>query len=200
MARTPLLFLSVFIIATCGLGYELIAGTVASYLLGDSVTQFSTAIGLYLFALGIGAYLSNRSMGPITNIGGVAGVLLLASIVSATLKHAVTQGRPHAVIDNLTQRVNAWWVMVGVIGAAFVFGHTGVMLLFAFISFYALREFITLLDTRRADHPAIAAAFFLVLPLAYWSMAPGIELDAQMSWVPVTNALLVQQPFVPQHL
>lgn len=54
----PLLFLSVFIIATCGLGYELIAGTVASYLLGDSVTQFSTAIGLYLFALGIGAYLS----------------------------------------------------------------------------------------------------------------------------------------------
>jgi sodium transport system permease protein len=35
--------------------------------------------------------------------------------------------------------------------------------------------------------------FFLVLPLAYWSMAPGIELDARMSWVPVTNALLVQQ-------
>lgn len=56
--QVPLLFLSVFIIATCGLGYELIAGTVASYLLGDSVTQFSTAIGLYLFALGIGAYLS----------------------------------------------------------------------------------------------------------------------------------------------
>ena len=56
--QIPLLFLSVFIIATCGLGYELIAGTVASYLLGDSVTQFSTAIGLYLFALGIGAYLS----------------------------------------------------------------------------------------------------------------------------------------------
>ena len=56
----PLLFLSVFIIATCGLGYELIAGTVASYLLGDSVTQFSTVIGLYLFALGIGAYLSGE--------------------------------------------------------------------------------------------------------------------------------------------
>jgi spermidine synthase len=50
--------LSVFVIATCGLGYELIAGTVASYLLGDSVTQFSTAIGLYLSALGLGAYLS----------------------------------------------------------------------------------------------------------------------------------------------
>lgn len=54
----PLLFISVFVIATCGLIYELIAGTVASYLLGDSVTQFSTVIGCYLFAMGIGSWLS----------------------------------------------------------------------------------------------------------------------------------------------
>ena len=53
-----LLFLSVFVVATCGLIYELIAGTLASYLLGDSVTQFSTIIGTYLFAMGIGSYLS----------------------------------------------------------------------------------------------------------------------------------------------
>jgi spermidine synthase len=53
-----LLFLTVLVIATCGLIYELIAGTLASYLLGDSVTQFSTVIGAYLFAMGIGAWLS----------------------------------------------------------------------------------------------------------------------------------------------
>ncbi|MES2984740.1 MAG: polyamine aminopropyltransferase [Pseudomonadota bacterium] len=53
-----LLLFSVFIIATCGLIYELIAGTLASYLLGDSVTQFSTIIGTYLFAMGIGSWLS----------------------------------------------------------------------------------------------------------------------------------------------
>ena len=53
-----LLLVSVFAIATCGLIYELIAGTLASYLLGDSVTQFSTIIGAYLFAMGIGSYLS----------------------------------------------------------------------------------------------------------------------------------------------
>ena len=53
-----LLLASVFAIATCGLVYELIAGTLASYLLGDSVTQFSTIIGAYLFAMGIGSYLS----------------------------------------------------------------------------------------------------------------------------------------------
>src|SRR5687768_129047 len=54
-----LLFLaSVFTIATCGLVYELTAGALASYLLGDSVTQFSTVIGVYLFAMGIGSWLS----------------------------------------------------------------------------------------------------------------------------------------------
>lgn len=53
-----LLLVSVFTIATCGLIYELTAGTLASYLLGDSVTQFSTIIGVYLFAMGIGSWLS----------------------------------------------------------------------------------------------------------------------------------------------
>ena len=53
-----LLLLAVFVIATCGLIYELVAGTLASYLLGDSVTQFSTIIGVYLFSMGIGSFLS----------------------------------------------------------------------------------------------------------------------------------------------
>jgi spermidine synthase len=55
---TYALLFSVFVIASCGLIYELIAGTLASYLLGDSVTQFSTVIGTYLFAMGLGSYLS----------------------------------------------------------------------------------------------------------------------------------------------
>jgi Predicted spermidine synthase with an N-terminal membrane domain len=58
MHRTPLLFLNVLIIATCGLVYELLAGTLASYVLGDSVTQFSLIIGIYLFAMGVGSWLS----------------------------------------------------------------------------------------------------------------------------------------------
>lgn len=58
MNRTPLLFLNVFVIATCGLIYELLAGTLSSYVLGDSVTQFSLIIGIYLFAMGVGSYLS----------------------------------------------------------------------------------------------------------------------------------------------
>jgi spermidine synthase len=57
MMNHALLF-SVFIVASCGLAYELIAGALASYLLGDSVTQFSTVIGTYLFAMGVGSWLS----------------------------------------------------------------------------------------------------------------------------------------------
>src|SRR5438445_2444433 len=58
MNRTLVLFLNVLIISTCGLIYELLAGTLASYVLGDSVTHFSLIIGIYLFALGAGAWLS----------------------------------------------------------------------------------------------------------------------------------------------
>jgi spermidine synthase len=57
-AVSPVLLASVVVIATSGLIYELIAGTIASYVLGDSVTQFSFVIGLYLFAMGAGTYLS----------------------------------------------------------------------------------------------------------------------------------------------
>jgi spermidine synthase len=52
------LLASVFVVAACGLVYELAAGALASYLLGDSVLQFSTIIGSYLFAMGIGSWLS----------------------------------------------------------------------------------------------------------------------------------------------
>ncbi len=58
MNKTPLLFLNVIIIATCGLIYELLAATVSSYVLGDSVMQFSIVIGIYLSAMGVGSWLS----------------------------------------------------------------------------------------------------------------------------------------------
>jgi spermidine synthase len=46
----------VLIVASCGLGYELIAGALSSYLLGDSILQFSSIIGCYLFAMGVGSW------------------------------------------------------------------------------------------------------------------------------------------------
>ncbi len=58
MNRTPILLANVLVIATCGLIYELQAATLSSFVLGDYVTQYSLVIGLYLSALGIGAWLS----------------------------------------------------------------------------------------------------------------------------------------------
>ncbi len=105
--------------------------------------------------------------------GGVGVVLVLATVVGAALRHWVAKGQPHAVIDNLNARINAWWVMVAAIGLAFLFGNAGLMLLFGFISFYALREFTTLVSTRRGDHGALAAAFYIALPLQYWYVWTG---------------------------
>ncbi len=95
---------------------------------------------------------------------GIGTLLLLASVVGFVLK-TVKGDTP--VIANLNARINAWWVMVGVLGVAFALGQGAVILLFALISFFALREFITLTPTRGSDYPALAAAFYLVLPLQY---------------------------------
>ncbi|HET9047132.1 MAG TPA: phosphatidate cytidylyltransferase, partial [Casimicrobiaceae bacterium] len=99
---------------------------------------------------------------------GIGLVLVVASIAGALLKRYAARGQPNSVIDNLNTRIKAWWVMVLVIGLAFVFGRAGVMLLFFFASFEALREFITLTYTRRADHGALATSFYVILPLQYF--------------------------------
>lgn len=82
------LFFATFVIATCGLIYELVAGAMGSYLLGDSITQFSLVIGLYLSAMGLGSYLSKHVGGDLLArfihvevavglLGGLSALLLL---------------------------------------------------------------------------------------------------------------------------
>ena len=100
--------------------------------------------------------------------GGVAGVLVLASVVGLVLERRYAAQGPNAVIENLNSRIKSWWVMVIAIGIAFAFGKAGVIALFGFASFTALREFVTLLSTRRADHLALVIAFFVVLPAQYY--------------------------------
>ncbi|WP_428264954.1 polyamine aminopropyltransferase [Haliangium sp.] len=90
LGRTPLLYLNVCIIATCGLIYELLAGTLASYVLGDSVMQFSLIIGIYLSAMGVGSWLSGFLGGRLARrfveielgvalVGGLSAPLLFLS-------------------------------------------------------------------------------------------------------------------------
>ena len=100
MNRTPILFLNVLVVATCGLVYELLAGTLASYVLGDSVTQFSLIIGLYLFAMGVGSWLSRFVEGDLARrfidvelgvavLGGFSAPLLFLSFSRLSYFHVV---------------------------------------------------------------------------------------------------------------
>lgn len=96
---------------------------------------------------------------------GIGALLLLASLIGFLLKRRA--GGPSPTIDNLNARIAAWWVMVLVIGGAFLLGHVAVILLFALVSFYALREFMTLTPTRQSDYWPLVAAFYVVLPTQY---------------------------------
>ena len=101
-------------------------------------------------------------------LAGLVAILVVASAIGYGLQRRLSPDGANAVIENLNDRIRAWWVMVVLMGLALAGGKTGVTLLFGFCSFAALREFITLTDTRRADHWALAAAFFVVLPLQYY--------------------------------
>jgi phosphatidate cytidylyltransferase len=100
--------------------------------------------------------------------GGIFAILVAASLVGFVLERRYATAGPAATIENLNARVRAWWIMVLLLGLAFALGKTGVILLFAFASFAGLREFLTLTTTRRGDHWALAAAFFVVLPIQYY--------------------------------
>jgi phosphatidate cytidylyltransferase len=88
--------------------------------------------------------------------------------VGFLLKWRAGFDKPNATIDNLNARVKSWWLMIAVIGAAVWSGRAGVIALFAFASFLALREFITIAPTRRGDHKALLLSFAVVLPLQYF--------------------------------
>jgi len=100
--------------------------------------------------------------------GGIFAILVTASLVGFILQRRSAGAGTTATIENLNARVRAWWVMVVVLGLAFALGKAGVILIFAFASFAGLREFLTLTTTRRGDHWALAAAFFVVLPVQYY--------------------------------
>jgi phosphatidate cytidylyltransferase len=102
---------------------------------------------------------------------GAGLILVVASIIGEVLRQRLSPNGDNPVIENLNARINAWWVMVILLGLAFIAGKPGVVLLFALCSFAALREFLTLTTHNRADHWSLVACFFLILPLQYYFLA-----------------------------
>jgi phosphatidate cytidylyltransferase len=99
--------------------------------------------------------------------GALVILLGIASGVAALLSRRPADAKQAASRTNLTERINAWWVMVGILAVAFLTGPTMTLILFALASFFALREFITLTPSRPGDRLPLSLAFFLVLPLQF---------------------------------
>jgi phosphatidate cytidylyltransferase len=100
-------------------------------------------------------------------LAGVAALLLTATAVGQVLERVVATPSGRATVDNINARVRAWWVMSFAFAIAVASGGVGSVVLFALISFLALREFVTLSPTGRVDHAALVWSFFLVIPLQY---------------------------------
>ena len=100
--------------------------------------------------------------------GGVGALLVLASLIGLVLARRVATPEGRATVENLNARIRAWWVMVAIFAACFLLGPGATILLMALTSFYTLREFVSLTPTRPADVPALALAFYVLLPLQYW--------------------------------
>lgn len=115
-------------------------------------------------------------LGPRTTtallFAGVLLVLVMATLFGYYLRRRF-HGRRVGVIESYMARVRGWWIMVLWIGLAFLAGRKGVVMLFAFVSFGTLREFITLSPTRVGDHWTLIAAFFVVMPLHYLGIWHG---------------------------
>lgn len=97
--------------------------------------------------------------------GIFASILIFASSIGFILKKKYSSSD---VIDNLNARINAWWIMLIVIASAILLGKVAFVVLFALISLFALREFISLLPTRRGDYFPLLIAFYFVIPYQYY--------------------------------
>ena len=101
-------------------------------------------------------------------LGGISAVLLVATIIGFVLARRTTTEAGRATVANLNARIYAWWLMIALVGAAFLLGKGATLILFALLSFYALREFVTLTPTRPGDYLPMILSFFVLVPLQYF--------------------------------
>ncbi len=99
--------------------------------------------------------------------GGVIVLLLVGSVTGWWLARRPLAEAGRKTVDNLNARMKAWWVMTAVFALAILTGGVGSIVLFAFSSFLALREFLTLTPTRLGDHRSLFWVFFVITPLQY---------------------------------
>ena len=101
----------------------------------------------------------------LTLFAATCGLMAVLTFVGELLR--IRAGDDNPVVLTFMTRLRSWWGMIILFTLALIIGKFGILVLFAFASFAALREFLTLTSKRRADHLSLALAFFVVLPLQY---------------------------------
>jgi phosphatidate cytidylyltransferase len=127
---------------------------------------------------------------------GAFSILVGLTFVGEVLRARQNPDTDNPVLETYMTRVQSWWGMVAFIGIAMLVGKVGVTVLFAFASFAALREFLTLTTKAQADHWSLALAFFVILPLQYifvaleWSGAYAVFIPVYaFLLLPIVSAL-----------
>jgi len=105
--------------------------------------------------------------------GGILAALVAATAVGVVMSLVARGDEPSPFASNFRARVASWWVICIVLAFGIAGGRVGAAVLFALLSFLALREFMSLVPTRSADHRALLAIFFAVTPLQYVFVALG---------------------------
>jgi len=100
--------------------------------------------------------------------GGVLFLLVIATLIGRWLKRRRKSEASRATIENVNTRIRAWWKMCAIFAVAILVGRVGSLILFGVISFLALREYMTLVPTRRGDHRTLFWSFFVIMPLQYF--------------------------------
>ncbi|MGA3178112.1 MAG: phosphatidate cytidylyltransferase [Candidatus Acidiferrum sp.] len=100
--------------------------------------------------------------------GGVVFLLVVSTLIGRWLKRRRKGEASRATIENVNARIRAWWKMCAIFALAILVGRVGSLILFGLISFLALREYMTLVPTRRGDHRTLFWSFFVIMPLQYF--------------------------------
>lgn len=104
---------------------------------------------------------------------GVITLLVALTLFGEVMRGRLPVGQTNPVVETFMQRVHSWWAIVVLLTLATLAGEIGLLFLFGFVSFAALREFLTFAYKRKADHLSLALAFFVILPLQYLFVGMG---------------------------
>lgn len=99
--------------------------------------------------------------------GGVLSLLVILTVIGSALKRRHKWNISRSTTDNFNAQIAAWWKMCVVLVLSLVLGRIGSLVLFGMLSFLAMREYLTLVPTRRGDHRTLFWSFFVIMPLQY---------------------------------